>query len=440
MATPLAILAAGGRPVFVDCRRDDLCLSFEDFEAKAERHRPRAAVLVHIGGHLAFESERIAAYCREHGIFLLEDCAHAHGASWDGRRPGTFGDAGAFSLYATKTISTGEGGVLVSGDRDLVAYARTWRDYGKPDFAVRGLGFRMSEFTAALGLVGVERLDDVVAWKNAVAREQLDPVHPGPARAARRDGVGPVQVRRVRPDPAVDRQGVRRALPPDHGHRRRPAEHGLGGERPLVRPAVLPPARGRRVMSAPVLVTGGAGFIGSHVVDRLLAAGRRPRILDVRPSPWHREDEVELVLGDIRRAEDVAAAMRGCGAVCHLAAAADVGEVQAEPAWATELNAMGTLNVLEAARTQGVERVVYASTVWVYSDVPGDVLDEDALLAPPAHLYTAGKLSGELFCRSYAELYGLGRPCCASASPTAPGPDRPRSSPASSGVRSTARR
>ena len=68
---------------------------------------------------------------------------------------------------------------------------------------------------------------------------------------------------------------------------------------------------------------------------------------------------------------------------------------------------MGTLNVLEAARRHGVERVVYASTVWVYSDVPGDVLDEDALLAPPAHLYTAGKLSGELFCRSYADLYGL---------------------------------
>ena len=62
-----------------------------------------------------------------------------------------------------------------------MAFARTWRDYGKPDFAVRGLGFRMSEFTAALGLVGVERLDDVVAWKNAVARELLDPIHPAPA-------------------------------------------------------------------------------------------------------------------------------------------------------------------------------------------------------------------------------------------------------------------
>jgi dTDP-4-amino-4,6-dideoxygalactose transaminase len=107
MATPLAILRAQARVAFVDCNRDDLCMSFEDFEAKAELHRPRAAVLVHIGGHLAFETERIARYCREHGIFLLEDCAHAHGASWDGRRPGTFGDAGVFSFYATKTVSTG---------------------------------------------------------------------------------------------------------------------------------------------------------------------------------------------------------------------------------------------------------------------------------------------------------------------------------------------
>ena len=106
MATPLAIQRAQGEVVFVDGNRDDLCMSFADFEAKAERHRPRAAVLVHIGGHLAFESERIAQYCRDHGIFLLEDCAHAHGAEWDGRRPGTFGDAGVYSFYATRTTTT----------------------------------------------------------------------------------------------------------------------------------------------------------------------------------------------------------------------------------------------------------------------------------------------------------------------------------------------
>jgi perosamine synthetase len=178
MATPLAILAAGGRPVFVDCNREDLCMSFADFEAKAERHRPRACVLVHIGGHIAFEAERIADYCRDHGIFLLEDCAHAHGASFNGRRPGTFGDAGAYSLYATKTISTGEGGILVSRDPDLLAFARRFQDYGKPEHDVAGLNFRMSEFTAALGLVQTERMEDIVTWKNAVARDTLDPLYP----------------------------------------------------------------------------------------------------------------------------------------------------------------------------------------------------------------------------------------------------------------------
>jgi perosamine synthetase len=179
MATPLAILAAGGRPVFVDCNRDDLCLSAADLEAKIERHLPRACVLVHIGGHLAFESDQIAELCQAHGIFLLEDCAHAHGASWNGRRPGTFGDAGVYSLYATKTVSAGEGGVLVSGNEDLLAFARSYRDYGKPDYDVAGLNFRMSEFTAALGLVQVERLEEIVAWKNAAARELLDPLHSG---------------------------------------------------------------------------------------------------------------------------------------------------------------------------------------------------------------------------------------------------------------------
>jgi dTDP-4-amino-4,6-dideoxygalactose transaminase len=178
MATPLAARHAGAEVVFVDCNRDDLCLSADDLEAKIERHRPRACVLVHIGGHLAFQSERIAALCRDAGVFLLEDCAHAAGASWHGRRPGTFGAAGVYSLYATKTISTGEGGVLVSGDPDLLAFARAFRDYGKPDHAVAGLNFRMSEFTAALALVQAERMEEIVAWKNRVARDHLDPAHP----------------------------------------------------------------------------------------------------------------------------------------------------------------------------------------------------------------------------------------------------------------------
>src|SRR5438874_3157348 len=178
IATPLSVLKAGARPVFVDCNRDDLCASFADFEAKAERHRPKAAWLVHIGGHIAFEVERIARYCREQGIFLIEDCAHAHGAGWNGRKPGSWGDAGVYSLYATKTISTGEGGVLVSRNRELLEFARTYRNYGKPSHEVEGLNYRMSEFAAALGIVQVERLDEIVAWKNAVARSRLDARYP----------------------------------------------------------------------------------------------------------------------------------------------------------------------------------------------------------------------------------------------------------------------
>ncbi|MDX6681516.1 MAG: perosamine synthetase, partial [Solirubrobacteraceae bacterium] len=135
-------------------------------------------VLVHVGGHLAFETEAIAAACRDAGVYLLEDCAHAHGASWDGRKPGSFGDAGVYSFYATKTISTGEGGMLVSADESFIKFSRAFRDYGKPDHAVEGLNFRMSEFTAALGLVQVERLPQIVTWKNEVARAELDPLYP----------------------------------------------------------------------------------------------------------------------------------------------------------------------------------------------------------------------------------------------------------------------
>jgi UDP-glucose 4-epimerase len=154
-----------------------------------------------------------------------------------------------------------------------------------------------------------------------------------------------------------------------------------------------------------VLVTGGAGFIGSHVVDKLIAADHEPVVFDVRESPYHAG--VETAIGDMCVLDDVLRAAEGCDAIVHLAAAADVGEVQQDPLGAERLNARGTVNVLEAARRLGVGRVVYASTIWVYSDVVAEAVDEATALAPPAHLYTATKLAGELYCRSYRELYGV---------------------------------
>jgi UDP-glucose 4-epimerase len=158
-----------------------------------------------------------------------------------------------------------------------------------------------------------------------------------------------------------------------------------------------------------VLVTGGSGFIGSHVVDKLRARGHEPVIYDLRPSPWHSDPAhpVDTVLGSITDREALERALHSCDAVAHLAAVADVNDVHAEPEDAERVNARGTVAVLEAARRAGVKRIVYASTIWVYSDCEPEEVDEETLLPPPSHLYTSTKLAGELFCKAYQELYGI---------------------------------
>ncbi|MGC1812504.1 MAG: NAD-dependent epimerase/dehydratase family protein, partial [Solirubrobacterales bacterium] len=157
-----------------------------------------------------------------------------------------------------------------------------------------------------------------------------------------------------------------------------------------------------------VLVTGGSGFIGSHVVDKLADAGLEPRIYDLQPSPHHEPGSVDTVIGDLFEPETLLAAMEDCDAVVHLAAYADVGIVADQPADAERCNARGTLAVLEAARATGT-RVVYGSTIWVYGASGDGLIDEESPLGLPDHLYTASKLAGEMYCSSYAELYDV--PC-----------------------------
>jgi len=178
MATPLSAIKAGNEVEFVDCSKEDLCLSYEDLKEKIDKYEPAAVWVVHIGGHIAFRIEEIAKLCSQKGIILLEDCAHAHGASWNGQKPGTWGDAGVYSFYATKTVSTGEGGMLVTKNKELAEFAKKYRNWGKFEYEVQGLNFRMSEFTAAIGCVQADRLDDIVSWKNEYAQKHLDPVYP----------------------------------------------------------------------------------------------------------------------------------------------------------------------------------------------------------------------------------------------------------------------
>ncbi len=154
-------------------------------------------------------------------------------------------------------------------------------------------------------------------------------------------------------------------------------------------------------------VTGGSGFIGSHVVDALIAAGHNVVTLD--PRPPHRPDAGHAP-ADVRDLPSLVEATAGCDVLLHLAAVADVNDVARDPVGAVELNVGGTANVLEAARRNGVQRVVLASTVWVYSSAAAPenaVVDEETPFAADAnrHVYTSSKLAAEMLCHDYWNAY-----------------------------------
>jgi UDP-glucose 4-epimerase len=155
-----------------------------------------------------------------------------------------------------------------------------------------------------------------------------------------------------------------------------------------------------------VLVTGGSGFIGSHVLDALAKAGDEPVIFDLVPSRHHPPGTYATITGDLTDREAARRAVRGCDAVIHLAAVADVADVVTDPIRADRVNVHGTQMILEAARREDVSRVVYASTIWVYDNASASEVDEETPLARPNHLYTATKLAGELYALAYNAMYG----------------------------------
>jgi UDP-glucose 4-epimerase len=156
-----------------------------------------------------------------------------------------------------------------------------------------------------------------------------------------------------------------------------------------------------------VAVTGGCGFIGSHVVDQLLTAGHQVRVLDVGGG-W-RNPAAEYLTGDLFDPATLRRGLAGCAAVFHLAGAADVNKVAADPVAAVRLNVEGTARVLDAARAEGCGRVLLASTVWVYGAAsgPGELAEDAPVdLRRAGHVYVATKLSAELLVHSYREMYG----------------------------------
>lgn len=157
-----------------------------------------------------------------------------------------------------------------------------------------------------------------------------------------------------------------------------------------------------------VVVTGGSGFIGSHVVDALCEAGHEVVVIDHRMRP-HRND-VGFEDVDLLDLSSMLVATRGAEHVFHLAAISNVNYAYKYPVYSTALNVVGTANVLEAARINGAKRVHLASTVWVYNGAPNGVAADESVpfhLDGAGHIYTSTKMACEMLCHNYATLYNL---------------------------------
>lgn len=163
---------------------------------------------------------------------------------------------------------------------------------------------------------------------------------------------------------------------------------------------------------APVLITGGAGFIGSHLADALLAKGHAVRILDdlstgKRSNLALNNPRIELIVGDVADATLVSRAAEGCKAVVHLAAVASVQASVDDPVRTHQSNFIGTLNVCEAMRQAGIKRVVFASSAAVYgNNGEGQAISEDIAKAPLTP-YASDKLASEYYLEFYARQHGL---------------------------------
>jgi perosamine synthetase len=175
------VLHAGARPVFADIDQRTFNLTADSI-ASAITPRTRAVITVHLNGHPA-DPEATRALCAERGIVMIEDCAQAHGALWDGRLVGTFGEIGAYSFWEDKILTTGgEGGMIVTNDDELARRARMAIHHGEAPtdenyyagerlylHELIGYNFRMTEVGGALGKVQLGRLDGYLVRRREVA-------------------------------------------------------------------------------------------------------------------------------------------------------------------------------------------------------------------------------------------------------------------------------
>ncbi len=171
IATATAVLAVGARPVFADIELETYTIDPRDVENKLTS-RTRAIIAVHLYGHMA-DVKRLSRIAREEDLVLIEDAAQAHGASLEGVKAGAWGDAAAFSFYATKNMTMGEGGAVTTNRDDIAWRVRMLRNHGQESKYLHvtfGLNLRITSIQAAIGLAQLRKLDELNRRRRENAR------------------------------------------------------------------------------------------------------------------------------------------------------------------------------------------------------------------------------------------------------------------------------
>ena len=173
IATYNSAMFAGAKPVLADVSYKNMCLDLENVK-KNYNENTGAICLVHIGGIITNEIENIKNFCDEKKIYLIEDAAHAHGSSFNDKHSGEFGVGAAYSFFSTKTFTSGEGGMIVTNNKDLSDKCISMRDYGKKSqwesvhTSISG-NFRMSNLTASIGNVHISEEKNFISKREKIA-------------------------------------------------------------------------------------------------------------------------------------------------------------------------------------------------------------------------------------------------------------------------------
>lgn len=172
MACPLAVIYTGATPVFVDADPVTWCIDVNKIEEKITT-KTKAIMVVHIYGHPC-DMDAIKKIAKKHDLKIIEDCAEAHGALYKGQKAGSFGEISAFSFYANKIITTGEGGIVVTSDKDLAERARWMANFcfdKERRYIHQEIGFKymMTNLQAAIGLAQLEHIEDTIRKKRELS-------------------------------------------------------------------------------------------------------------------------------------------------------------------------------------------------------------------------------------------------------------------------------